>query len=126
MVINYFWTFGSLLAAFFAYVTLGCGRSWRIFVLLCSIPCLISAILCYWFVPESPRWLVSQNRTKEALAILRDAACANGIPPMKLFPSNVRIAQEDDVESSNYLELITVCLYFIFVFVPLPYFYLLA
>ena len=110
MAINYFWTFGSLLAAFFAYITLGFGRSWRIFVLLCSIPCLISTILCYWFVPESPRWLVSQNKPKDALAILRDAAHTNGKNPSRLFPLHLSLAQKDEVESSNYLELLTVCL----------------
>merc|ERR1719402_1757467 len=42
-----------------------------------SVPCCL-LILFYWTIPESPRWLVTKNRIKEALDILKSAATANG------------------------------------------------
>jgi MFS family permease len=34
---------------------------WRIFLLLCSLPCIISTLLGYFYLPESPRWLLSKH-----------------------------------------------------------------
>lgn len=50
---------------------------WRDFQLalgLCSVP----FIAYYWLIPESPRWLLAVGRDQEAIAILEDAARANG------------------------------------------------
>jgi MFS family permease len=59
---------------------------WRSIVVWCSMPCLLATLLGWTVVPESPRWLLSQNRADEALAILRVAAKANGKDPTLLFP----------------------------------------
>lgn len=45
-------------------------RPWRLLVILFSLPCLVFAILIY-FLPESPKYLLSQGRNTEALTILR-------------------------------------------------------
>lgn len=52
-------------------------KDWKSLQLAISIPCCL-LILFYWTIPESPRWLVSKNRIKEALDILKSAATANG------------------------------------------------
>lgn len=43
--------------------------AWRIPSILQAIPSVIQVALI-WFVPESPRWLISKGRTEEARRIL--------------------------------------------------------
>ena len=105
LVIEFFWTGGSLLVPVFAFLTLSDGStdadgdtsgSWRLFLVLCAIPCLISSVLGLFVVPESPRWLVACDRSEDALAILRDAAQTNGHDPMVVFPEDTVLAAEQD------------------------------
>lgn len=102
---EFFWTFGTLSVPTLAYLTLDTANGeshWQLFVILCSIPCFLSAILGLVLVPESPRWLLEQchsnngggndvNRMK-ALEILKSAAHSNGINQAEidgeLFPPN--------------------------------------
>nr|CAH7721801.1 unnamed protein product [Callosobruchus chinensis] len=75
-----FWTLGNLFVAglagliiphdigfksqYFVY------NSWRIFLLICAVPSfIVAALLC--FLPESPKFLLSQGRSEEAIAIFR-------------------------------------------------------
>jgi hypothetical protein len=65
------WYAGSIVAA---GVTLGTYNwpnhwSWRLPTLLQILPSLFT-IAFIWFVPDSPRWLISKDRHEEALAIL--------------------------------------------------------
>jgi len=99
--IEIFWTLGTLLVPIFAWLTLS-NHDWRLFVVLCAIPCILSTILGIRLVPESPRWLLTQTQTKQAthqnqnyeqqaLDILRKAAKRNGLNPYETFPLSTRL-----------------------------------
>jgi OCT family organic cation transporter-like MFS transporter 4/5 len=75
-------------------------REWSNLQLCISVPCVL---LCsyFWFVPESPRWLVSKGRFDEALKILKGGAKIN----KKTLPSDneildmmEKIKQQDEEE----------------------------
>ena len=103
---SYFWTVGSLLVPLFAWVTLRSNNkdngdvssdevSWRAFVILCSLPSVVSTALGIIFVPESPRWLLASGEHERSLAILRQAAAKNGKDPFLTFPENVRLVDNN-------------------------------
>ncbi|KAG8679779.1 hypothetical protein FRC09_018712, partial [Ceratobasidium sp. 395] len=69
---NSSWYVGSIIAAWVCFGTFrmeGTTWSWRIPSLLQGVPSLLQLCLL-WFVPESPRWLLSQNRDAEAINTL--------------------------------------------------------
>merc|ERR1719510_2873252 len=51
-------------------------RSWKSLQLAISVPCCLLG-LYYFFVPESPRWLMAEGRIDEAIKILKDGAKRN-------------------------------------------------
>jgi len=101
LVIDFFWTAGSMLVPMIAYVTIGYYDSWKSFVTVCALPCVISTVFGYYYVPESPRWLICQGRHKEALAILRNAAKLNGKEPDNLFPHDTVLLLSGAVEEQQ-------------------------
>jgi MFS family permease len=62
-----FWMVGSMYVAIVALWLLEAwGLSWRIFAMACALPSAMGALLVYLWVPESPRFLGLEQRSKEA------------------------------------------------------------
>ncbi|XP_057629537.1 solute carrier family 22 member 21-like [Chionomys nivalis] len=79
-----FFAFGFMVLPLFAYFI----RDWRMLLLAITLPGVLCGLL-WWCIPESPRWLVSQGRIKEAEVIIRRAAKINGIvAPSPIFDPN--------------------------------------
>ncbi|XP_037622159.1 synaptic vesicle glycoprotein 2B [Sebastes umbrosus] len=77
-----FWMAGNILAAglawlviprTWAHVSLGTldFQSWRLFVVLCSVPSLTSALLFKLLMPESPKFLMEAGCEKEAIRVFQ-------------------------------------------------------
>lgn len=68
---NTSWSLGAIIAAWATFGTFRITDSaaWRIPSALQGLPSVIQ-LCALWFVPESPRWLISKGRPEEALHIL--------------------------------------------------------
>lgn len=81
-----FWTLGNLFVAGLAWLIIPTGigytstsfiyNSWRIFLLICALPSFAVAVLLF-FLPESPKFLLSKGRSDEALEIFRSIYSIN-------------------------------------------------
>ncbi|KAJ8977736.1 hypothetical protein NQ317_019411 [Molorchus minor] len=71
--------------------------SWRIFVLVCSLPSLISVVmLC--FMPETPKFLISKGRYDEAKNVFRRMFASNTGRAMCFYPVSTL---EGECENNN-------------------------
>ncbi|XP_032885141.1 solute carrier family 22 member 5-like isoform X2 [Amblyraja radiata] len=101
--IGFFYAVGYMLLPFVAYFM----RGWRMLILILSLISLLYIPL-WWFIPESPRWLLSKGRVKEAESIIRFMAKKNGItPPAVLFTDDeLEHIQNKQVKSVPVIQLI--------------------
>uniref|UniRef100_UPI003AAE8FB3 solute carrier family 22 member 7a n=1 Tax=Centroberyx gerrardi TaxID=166262 RepID=UPI003AAE8FB3 len=72
-IISLSWSVGNMLLALLAY----CIRDWRHLMLAVTSPC-VAAIISWWWIPESARWLLVNGRVEEAKKFLVQCAKMNG------------------------------------------------
>ncbi|XP_067884882.1 organic cation/carnitine transporter 2-like [Heterodontus francisci] len=98
-----FYAFGYMLLPLCAYYI----RDWRMLLLALTLPEILYVPL-WWYIPESPRWLLTQGHMEQAEAILKDAARKNGITHHGAIFDTTSL--QDSVNSNkhthNYLDLI--------------------
>lgn len=87
-VLATFWMVGNVAVAGFAWAIIPHNigwsdpdsfqyNSWRIFVAVCAVPSFLVAVALLW-LPESPRFLVTQGKEEKALSVLRQIYIRNG------------------------------------------------
>lgn len=90
-----FWTFGNLFVAGLAWLIIPTGigfvtslftyNSWRIFLMVCSLPSFVVAFLLF-YLPESPKFLLSKGKQDKAMAIFRGIFVTNTKKAPELYP----------------------------------------
>ncbi|KAL5277990.1 hypothetical protein ACFFRR_002934 [Megaselia abdita] len=70
---------------------------WRLFMVVCATPGLISGFLILIF-PESPKYLLSNNQEKEAIKVLQSIFSTNTRKDKCLYPVRSLISDSDSIE----------------------------
>ncbi|XP_029375271.1 solute carrier family 22 member 4-like isoform X1 [Echeneis naucrates] len=95
-------TVGYMMLPLFAYFL----RDWKSLLLALSVPGLAYLPL-WWLIPESPQWLLSQERVEEAEAIVRKAAKWNKVQAPSVIFQYYRIDRtETRKEKYNIFDLL--------------------
>ncbi|CAG9765156.1 unnamed protein product [Ceutorhynchus assimilis] len=71
---------------------------WRIFVLVCSLPSIISAVLIY-FLPETPKFLMTKCKYDKAKLVFQRIYASNTGDKMEYFP--VKTLEGEDNNNSS-------------------------
>lgn len=87
-----FFSLGLLVLALLAYLI----PNWRWLQVVFTVP-YICFLSYYWFVPESPRWLISQNNKAKALEITQKIAKEN----RKTLTKHIESLEDDSTDSSS-------------------------
>ncbi|XP_078000072.1 organic cation transporter protein-like [Glandiceps talaboti] len=100
MAFNVFFGLGYSLLAPFAYLI----RTWWILQLVLTVPSILF-VSFWWIVPESPRWLLSVGKTKEALEIIRKMARVNKVSlPDDIFSESWKPSIENEQKNTEDVE----------------------
>ncbi|CAI8497008.1 unnamed protein product [Hanseniaspora opuntiae] len=113
--INYYnsnWYLGAIVAAWVAFGVKKVKHhwSWRIPTILQCLFAICQLILVPYFVPESPRWYVSQGRYEEAREVLNDLHAghlevAQELVEYEMTEIQLAIEQEKAAAQTNYKDL---------------------
>ncbi|RZC36930.1 synaptic vesicle glycoprotein 2C-like, partial [Asbolus verrucosus] len=106
-----FWNVGVILLPGLAWVLLnrtilesfsdhGNFSPWRIFVLVCSLPSLISLVMLY-FLPETPKFLISKGQYEKAKLVFQKVFTFNTGHPYYTYPV---MTLEGEYENNNNTE----------------------
>jgi len=101
--IEYFWTIGSMFVAGLAWATLS-QQGWRFLAYMTAIPVLFASVASYFYLPESPRWLLIKGRVAEAEEIVRAAALVNGVTMEPYRLAGVTV-DELSIKDATYMDL---------------------
>ncbi|KAH8552188.1 general substrate transporter [Umbelopsis sp. PMI_123] len=108
---NCFWYAGSLIAAGVTFGTLSMESTgaFRIPLALQALPSLVNLSLV-WFISESPRWLVANNREEEAMKLLvklhSDGDESDPVAKAEFDEIKHTIEEERKIKRSGWYELI--------------------
>ncbi|XP_021362890.1 organic cation transporter protein-like [Mizuhopecten yessoensis] len=72
IVIEYFFSVGLMILAGVSYL----ARHWHYINIVCSAPAVLY-IFYWWFIPESPRWLINKHRYQDADMVIKRMAKVN-------------------------------------------------
>mmetsp|Transcript_14032 Transcript_14032/g.30483 ORF Transcript_14032/g.30483 Transcript_14032/m.30483 type:complete len:584 (+) Transcript_14032:214-1965(+) len=89
-VANSFWTVGLIANAIWAYIVFGMlALSWRVFVIICTLPSVVGCVLIWWLVPESPRFLALQGQYDRAARSANRVALSMGYRGVLLLDTEI-------------------------------------
>ncbi|XP_066942799.1 organic cation transporter protein-like isoform X2 [Macrobrachium rosenbergii] len=95
---QYFFAFGEILLGLVSWGI----KEWRMIQLLISGP--VSCFVFYWFfIPESPRWLLAKGRHRKAVAVLEKIAKKN----KKTIPQEFLEVSEEADDDSDMMDSLT-------------------
>lgn len=90
-----FWNIGVILLPGLAWAILGhplknaiTFNSWRLFVLICGLPSLLSVLLLCC-LPETPKYLISRNRFEDAKTVFRKVYVWNTGKAVAEYPVSI-------------------------------------
>jgi putative MFS transporter len=87
VLLESFWAYGSVLAALIGYLVIpSCG--WQAVFLIGALPALYVVVLRR-SMPESPRYLLSRGRIREAEQVLSAVEASTGLPPAPQVPQTL-------------------------------------
>ncbi|XP_061103254.1 organic cation/carnitine transporter 2-like isoform X2 [Conger conger] len=104
-------------------------RDWRMLLIAMGVPGIFYFPL-WRFIPESPRWLLSQGRVEEAEDILRGAAKQNRVKAPEVIFQPLQVVKVKkvnhhniyDLLKSNNIRQITILLSFVWLVISIGYF----
>ncbi|XP_045915846.1 solute carrier family 22 member 2-like [Micropterus dolomieu] len=92
IIYQMFFSIGILILPLLAYYI----TDWRWLQVVITVPYIL-CLSYYWFIPESPRWLLSQNKRSKAVEITEAMAKEN----KKTLSKNIETLADDNADSNT-------------------------